>query len=397
MIKSIFASVTLLFLTVLLSNQAWPHSLDKVGLSVRYYDNEVQLIANVPVQAFINMDGTQRFNESNEGKVTLKELNAQHESLLTYAKQTVLFLDDQSIIPVLTSTRLVALSSTLTPLSELSNQLEGDAVLSNSLEETDIAYIKLIFDYAWPSVPQSIDFRYSLLISNEPIHIQILDQSQKVLKTADISQENNIIRIKSAQIVADTPPKTNTLGGKIQTIWQTGIWHVLKGADHILFILALVLVVRRFKALLLPLTSFTLCHSITLAFIAQGFTHSVPGLLIEAAIAASILLILAYEVAGKSIKSLSWVTGGLGIIHGMGFAQALTDTLGDLMLWANALLKLTIAIELTQIWVACFGLGLIYLARKFIPKHIERCYLASTLIIAVMASFWLYERMMMAF
>lgn len=393
MIKAFILGVILLMMTVLFSHQAWPHSLDKVGLSVRYYDNEVQLIANVPVQAFIKLDATQGFNESNEGKVTLKGLNTWHESLLTYAKQNVLFLDDQSIIPVLTSARLVALSSTLKPLSERSNQLEGDAVLSNSLEEKDIAYIKLIFDYAWSNVPQSIDFRYSLLVSNEPIHIQILDQAQKVLKTADISQENNLIRIKSAQTVTDTIK----LAGKMQTIWQTGIWHVLKGADHILFILALVLVVRRFKALLLPISAFTLCHSITLAFIAQGFTHNVPSWLIEAAIAASILFILVFEFAGKSIKSLSWITGGLGIIHGMGFAQALTNTLGDLMLWADTLFKLTVAIEMTQLGIASIGLGLIYLANKLIPNYIERSYQACSLMIAVMASFWFYERMLLAF
>jgi len=379
-------------MTVLFSAQAWPHSLSSVGLSVRYQDNEVQLIANVPVDAFINVDGSRILEGKDDGKVSIQVFKARLNSLLNDAKKKILLLDQDSLIADLTKTHLVGLSSDLTELEGYSNHSEADRAGSKKAVSTDLAYIKLIFNYTWPSTPKSIDLRYNLFESAEPIHIQILDQSKKVLTTSDIAIDNNIIRIKSTDTpVLDTTNPQNP-AVKVQSIWQTGVWHVLKGADHILFILALVLVVRKLKALLLPLTSFTLCHSITLALIAQGFTHSIPSWCIEVAIAASILLILVYERVAKNVKSLSLITGGLGIIHGMGFAQALTDTLGDLISWANALVKLTVAIELTQLGVACLSLGLICLVNKLAQNQIERYYQACTLLIALMASYWLFER-----
>ena len=146
----------------------------------------------------------------------------------------------------------------------------------------------------------------------------------------------------------------------------------------------------------MPLTVFTLCHSLTLALIAQGFSHSVPSWVIEAGIAASILFLLLYDLLGKPLKRLSWVTGVLGVIHGMGFAQALTDTLGDLKSWANTLVKLTVAIEFTQLVIAFVGLLILFLINKLSIRQTERCHQVCVLLIALMASFWLYERIILS-
>ncbi len=73
-----------------------------------------------------------------------------------------------------------------------------------------------------------------------------------------------------------------------------GIEHILGGYDHLLFVFALILIVRSTRALVWTITAFTLAHSITLALATLGVVH-VPGPPVEAAIAFSILL-LASEI-----------------------------------------------------------------------------------------------------
>ena len=87
--------------------------------------------------------------------------------------------------------------------------------------------------------------------------------------------------------------------GRLQvarTFVMQGVEHILLGYDHLLFVLALMLIARSWRALLLTITSFTAAHSITLTLATLGFVH-VPGPPVEAAIALSILLL-----AGEIIR-----------------------------------------------------------------------------------------------
>jgi hypothetical protein len=73
-----------------------------------------------------------------------------------------------------------------------------------------------------------------------------------------------------------------------------GIEHILSGFDHLLFVLALILIVRNGRVLLWTITAFTIAHSITLSLATLGVVH-VPGPPVEARIALSIML-LACEI-----------------------------------------------------------------------------------------------------
>jgi hydrogenase/urease accessory protein HupE len=109
-----------------------------------------------------------------------------------------------------------------------------------------------------------------------------------------------------------------------------GIEHILLGYDHLLFVLALMIIVRSTRALVWTITAFTLAHSITLALATLGLVH-VPGPPVEAAIAFSILL-LASEIVrlrrGESSLTARWpwvVAFSFGLLHGFGFAGALSE------------------------------------------------------------------------
>ena len=190
--------------------------------------------------------------------------------------------------------------------------------------------------------------------------------------------------------------------GPLAVMWAYighGIEHILLGFDHLLFVLAVVLIVRDLKVLLWTVTAFTLAHSITLSLATLGFVE-VPGPPVEATIALSILL-LAYEIirTGRGKPSLTsrwpWVVAfSFGLLHGFGFAGALTE-LGlpksDIPL---ALFSFNFGVELGQLTFVALVLGVVALARRLpLPDMVERhAMTATTYALGGLAAFWLVER-----
>ena len=114
------------------------------------------------------------------------------------------------------------------------------------------------------------------------------------------------------------------------TYLRLGIEHILFGFDHLLFVLALVILVRDWRRVALTVTAFTVAHSITLAAATLGLVH-VPGPPVEAAIALSIVLVAVEIVnARRGMPSLTarwpWLVAFcFGLLHGFGFAGALAE------------------------------------------------------------------------
>jgi hydrogenase/urease accessory protein HupE len=133
-----------------------------------------------------------------------------------------------------------------------------------------------------------------------------------------------------------------------------GIRHILFGADHLLFVLGLLLIVSNRWMLLKTVTAFTVAHSITLAIATLGYADA-PALPLNAAIALSILF-LGPEIVrvrrGETSFTIRhpWVVAfAFGLLHGFGFATALTGAglpRQDLPL---ALLSFNIGVELGQL------------------------------------------------
>jgi hydrogenase/urease accessory protein HupE len=133
-----------------------------------------------------------------------------------------------------------------------------------------------------------------------------------------------------------------------------GVEHILSGRDHLLFVLALVLLVGWGRSLAWTITSFTAGHSVTLALAALGVVH-VPQAPIEAAIALSIYF-LAVELtnARQGERTLTqrapWaVAAGFGLLHGLGFAGALAEVGLPTAEIPLALFSFNVGIELGQL------------------------------------------------
>ncbi len=106
---------------------------------------------------------------------------------------------------------------------------------------------------------------------------------------------------------------------------RLGVEHILSGYDHLVFLGALLVAARSLRSTLLLVSAFTLSHSVTLALAALGWV-TLPGLLVESAIALSILVVGLENLWLKAEpKHRTTMVLAFGLVHGLGFAGALRD------------------------------------------------------------------------
>jgi hypothetical protein len=174
-----------------------------------------------------------------------------------------------------------------------------------------------------------------------------------------------------------------------------GFEHILDGADHLLFLLCLVVPFRRqLRALIFIVTAFTAGHSVTLIASAYGAAPSgfwFPPL-VETLIALSILYMCVENVLSPNLRTRWPIAFGFGLVHGFGFSFALQNTLqfaGDHVL--TSLLSFNVGIELGQLLVLVLLVPALNLLFRYVPER------AGGIVIAVLvghtAWHWLGERL----
>ena len=144
---------------------------------------------------------------------------------------------------------------------------------------------------------------------------------------------------------------------------ELGIEHLLAGLDHVLFVIALIVLITDRWRLVATITAFTLAHSITLALSTFELLQ-ISQSAVEALIALS-LLFMAVEMLSKTpslTANYPWmISFGFGLIHGLGFAGVLREVglPDDATLWA--LLLFNVGLEIGQLMVVAASLFLYYL------------------------------------
>ena len=204
-----------------------------------------------------------------------------------------------------------------------------------------------------------------------------------------------IARPSEPWVTIEASPDTLSLVGDFL---RQGMVHILSGPDHLLFVLGLLLLVRTGWMLVKTVTAFTIAHSITLAAATLGYVQP-PGPPIEAAIALSIVF-LGLEIikARRGWTSFSirhpWVVAfAFGLLHGFGFASALSHAglpPGDVPL---ALLFFNIGVELGQLAFVATVLLLIHASRTFLKRLPPRADLLPAYAIGSLGAFWLIQRL----
>ena len=173
-----------------------------------------------------------------------------------------------------------------------------------------------------------------------------------------------------------------------------GFAHILDGIDHLLFLLCLVIPIRRFWPLVSVVTAFTAAHSITLGASVLGLAPNALWFppLIEMLIAASIVFMALENIFGKTLRR-RWVWAfGFGLVHGFGFSFLLRESLqfaGSHLY--TSLLAFNVGVEFGQLFALLFMVpGLVLLFRKVMSPRIGAILLSA--LVAHTAWHWMTDR-----
>ena len=184
-----------------------------------------------------------------------------------------------------------------------------------------------------------------------------------------------------------------------KTYLVLGIGHILLGFDHLLFVLALVMIVTSIGRLLVTITAFTVAHSITLSLATLGVVH-VPGPPVEAIIALSIVFVaseIIHQRQGREglASRKPWVVAfAFGLLHGLGFAGALAEVGLPENSIPLALLFFNIGVEIGQVLFIAAVLATSRVVSTLLAGRFDLARLAPLQAYAIggVASYWLIER-----
>lgn len=242
--------------------------------------------------------------------------------------------------------------------------------------------------------PNTLD--YQLLFDQDPMHrglLSVIDGGTETLSVLSPQQRSLALDTIDASALA--------LFG---TFVYEGIFHLLIGLDHILFLLVLMLpatlrlragaqqqnLKHRIWQLTGIVTAFTVAHSITLALAALDIVR-LPIAWVETVIALSIALAalnVAWPILGRKTWKLAFA---FGLVHGFGFASVLGDLTSGVQQTALALAGFNIGVELGQIALLLLVFPLLYLWGR--AQHYERLAVPTMLIATgALSLYWVVER-----
>ncbi len=215
------------------------------------------------------------------------------------------------------------------------------------------------------------------------------------IQLADGTTHSAILRPSAASFRI---PAVASKGEVAASYWRMGVTHILEGVDHLLFLLALLLIVSGFGQLLKTVTAFTLAHSLTLALATLGFVH-VPPAPTEAVISLSILF-LAAELVRKQQGEVGlterrpWLVAlAFGLFHGLGFAGALSQVGVPAHEVPLALLMFNVGVETGQVLFVVAVVATLAALRRLPLSLPAGAWRLAPYSIGALAAFWTIERM----
>jgi hypothetical protein len=287
-------------------------------------------------------------------------------------------------------------------LGRLALQRGGECILKVSEHlvdtHTDGTYAVLRLVGNCPSGNAELGLNYRLLFDLDALHRGLLRlELDGVTHTAVLSPDTGTLRVE---------PGSASLWGQFVQYLVEGVWHIWIGFDHILFLLSLLLPAvlvheARFwkgvgtfrlalKEVLWVVTAFTLAHSITLTLAALQIVE-LQSRLVEASIAASVVLAAANNL-WPVVEHRRWLVAfSFGLIHGFGFASVLTELGLPKETLVLSLLGFNLGVEAGQLAIVAGFLPLAFWLRntRFYRKGVFVGGSCFTLLVALV---WFVER-----
>jgi hydrogenase/urease accessory protein HupE len=235
-------------------------------------------------------------------------------------------------------------------------------------------------------------------LDGQTIHIDglsatTIDVLARVERADGTTQTTRLLPAAPGFVVETTPSRWSVSA----TYLRLGVEHILSGIDHLLYILAMLFLVKGWRRIVATMTAFTLTHSITLSAAALGYVH-VPGPPVEAMIALSIVFV-AREITlarrGKSGLTQQWpwvISFTFGLLHGFGFAGALSEVGLPAHAIPFALLSFNVGVEIGQLAFVAAVLGLFSIASRMPAPATSWAWRAAPYAIGSVAMFWVIQR-----
>ena len=196
---------------------------------------------------------------------------------------------------------------------------------------------------------------------------------------------------RPVSVFADRPSHT-TLEILAQYL-ALGFRHIVpEGLDHILFVLGIVLLTTEMKPVLVQVTAFTVAHSVTLGLTMYGIVSLSPRI-VEPLIALSVgYVAIENVVVGRMTLWRPAVVFGFGLLHGMGFADALRELRLPKAEVLPALVSFNLGIELAQLVIIAAAFLTVAIWHRDKPWYRPRFVLPASAAIAATALFWTVRR-----
>ncbi len=180
--------------------------------------------------------------------------------------------------------------------------------------------------------------------------------------------------------------------GGLLSFVRLGVEHILTGYDHLLFLLALLVGASSLWRVLGIVTAFTLAHSITLSLAVTGLVHA-PSAVVEPLIAATIVWVAVENTLGHTrLWQRFLVTFVFGLVHGLGFADALIELALSGWPLVRALIGFNLGVEIGQAIAIALALPVLFSFARL--GHARLIYRWTSLAVAAVGAYWLIERLM---
>lgn len=365
-----FLKILILATPILLGTTAHAHKPSDSYLTLKVSDRVIEGQWDIALR---DLDFAIGLDQDGNGELTWGEVRARHREIAAYALGRLKLSNAGEKCPI----------------------TAGEQLVDN---HSDGAYSVLRFTATCSTSIKTIDVDYRLLFDIDPQHRGLLNlQSGGQASTAIFSPV--------------APRQTLILHGaskltQFTDYVVTGIWHIWRGFDHILFLLSLLLPAvfklndkkqcpsDSFKAsstdVLKVVSAFTVAHSITLT-LATLQVIWLPSRWVESAIAASVVL-AALNNLFPLFQGKRWIVAfAFGLVHGFGFASVLTDLGLPQTTLLLALVGFNFGVEIGQMAIVAVFLPLAYAIRKTIFYRRAVFTFGSGLIVLI-AMMWLVER-----
>ena len=323
--------------------------------------------------ALRDLDNALTLDANGDGSITWGEVRAKHEGITAYVRERI-------------------------SISSGGERCALDVTRHALDSHTDGTYAVLTVVGRCPQTGPTLTVDYRVFTDIDPQHRGLL---------------NFVEAGRSRSVVFSAEHPQWVIGGdaagplrQFATYIDEGVWHIWLGFDHILFLVSLllpaVLVLREgawkpaesfraaFVAVAKVVTAFTVAHSITLSIAALGIV-SLPSRWVESAIALSVVL-AALNNLFPLVANGRWIAAfGFGLLHGFGFASALSDLGLPTGSLALSLAGFNVGVELGQLAiVAAFLPFAFWLRGTWAYRRVVL--LGGSAAIAAMAAVWLAER-----